>query len=59
MRCRGGAMQNGGGGWRLQGPDPCAAEAGEADSEAGSEARVAGDDEGGRFGGGRRGRGRR
>ena len=41
-------MRNEAGGWSLQGPDPCAAEAGEADSEAGGEVGVVGDDEGGR-----------
>lgn len=38
-------MQKGGGGWRLQGPDPRAAGAGKADPEAGGAAGIAGDDE--------------
>ncbi|XBJ07478.1 hypothetical protein VPH35_012990 [Triticum aestivum] len=41
-------MQNGGGGWSLQGQDPCRVGAGEADQEAGGVAGIAGDDEEGR-----------
>ncbi|XBI25379.1 hypothetical protein VPH35_050327 [Triticum aestivum] len=37
-------MQNGGGGWRLQGPDPRAAGAREADPEADGMTVIAGDD---------------
>ncbi|XP_044347845.1 uncharacterized protein [Triticum aestivum] len=47
-RWHGSAMQNGGSGWSLQGPDPCAVGAGEADPKAGGVARIAGDDEEGR-----------
>ena len=38
-------MQYGGDGWSLQGKDPCAAGAREANPEEGGEAGVAGDDE--------------
>ena len=44
---RGGSSE--GGGWRLQGPDSCAAGAGEAYPEAGGEEGVAGDDDEGRI----------
>ncbi|VAH28579.1 hypothetical protein VPH35_020188 [Triticum aestivum] len=38
-------MQNGGGGWRLQGPDPGTAGPREADPQAGGAAVIAGDEE--------------
>ncbi|KAF7043752.1 hypothetical protein CFC21_053068 [Triticum aestivum] len=41
-------MQNGGGGWRLQGPDPCTAGPREADPQVDGSAVIAGDDEEGR-----------